>query len=198
MRENMVKVSLEEAASLVSVFGEFDRKTMALLILFGMQRSKYDALTKMSDLPKSFRLPRATLYRKVGALYESGFLQVAAVREFVKGNLREHVKEYSLSIKGILTVAVHVNYLKFQTPHVEKNETNSILERFEELIGSSMVLDFLRWHRDRAIDLTNAKIDLDYFTITSMNAMLPPTLDITKSQLKELLEKARKRVRMIL
>jgi hypothetical protein len=56
-----------------------------------------------------------------------------------------------------------------------------------------MVVDFLKWHKDRAIDLTNARIDLTYFIFTGMFAMLPKPLNLTTPEITQLVEKVQKR-----
>ncbi len=190
----MVRLDLEEARSLASVFGNLDRKRTVLLMLFEKPGSKWDAKTRMSGLPKSYRISTASLYRNVDELLAHGFLQV------VKGSERRSrggatVFSYELTLKGIFAAGINacVLFLDSKTPVSleESVDTEKLVQNFESNPGWSFYIDFMKWHRDRRIDLSNVSVDMAYVGSTLTLAMLEHPENVTLERLQALAKRMR-------
>jgi len=191
----MARLSLEEASDLAKVFGEVNRRKTVALLLFDQPRSKYDALTKrMKDFPKAYRISRATFYRKVDELLGSFFLQPVNKREFRKGSLRETVYYYRLSLKGFLAayIYLYVLFLDSKTPDGLKESVEKELAKFESSPGWSFMIGFLKWHKDRNVDLSHAKLDVAYFSLTLLLSMLDTPKEVSEEDLRGLSETVKK------
>ena len=186
---------MEDARSLARVFGEPDRRKTAILLSFHKPRSQFDVLKETEHLPKAYRVPRATLYRKVKELYDAHFLDLIEQREFVKGNLRGTVRYYRLTFKGYLAGFIYA-YLLFIDPKtptslkekVELDDFGKALRILESSPSWSFVVSFLRWHKNKSFDLSFAKIDIIYFALTLGLSMLEMPESISEEDLRALSE----------
>jgi len=191
----MAKLSMQEAKSLAKVFGEPDKQRMTLLLSFEKPRSQFDVLQRMKNLPKVFRVPRATLYRKVKGLYDEHFLDLIEEKEFVKGNLRGTVRYYRLTFKGYLAgfIYAYLFLIDSKTPSslkekVEFDDFNKAAGVLESSPSWSFIVNFLRWHNKKNFDLSHAKIDIIYFALTLGLSMLEMPESISEEDLRALSE----------
>ncbi len=169
----MASLDLKEAKSLADVFGELDRKKMLLLLLFDKAGSKWDKKKEIKELPKADRISTASLYRNVDELVGGGFLQV------MKGSARRSrggatVLTYHLTLKGYLAEAVNAQCLV-----LERRLSANLRKRVEKIVedlksspGWPVYIEFLRWNRDRQIDLSRVNVDEAYFGSTLLLALL--------------------------
>lgn len=185
----MARLTLEKARDLAKVFGEMTPKETVLLLLFQEPHSKYEILKMMEDVPKAYRIPRASLYRKVDELEKTFFVESVNKREFEKGSLKETIYFYKLTYKGFLATYIYT-YLLFLDPKtsdgMQKWIKSNKLEKIESLPATSYIISFLRWHRKRGINLRPLKIDLSYFTMTLMSSMLDYPEDISEKDILDL------------
>jgi len=180
------QLSYEEAKSVASVFGEVDYQKTILLLMFREPASKYDCLKKMGDLLEDFsdyRVPRATLYRKVDELFESSFLEITGKRKFVRGSLAQTVYKYTLSFKGYAATIIY-SYAFLLDPNVPKRLKKDILpkgilEAMESSMGRIFVM-LLKWHKERSIDLSRAKVGILYFNLTLVLSIMDHPQDISR------------------
>lgn len=166
----MTKLTLEEAKSLATVFGDVDRRSLTLLSKFHKPRSKYDAMIELNHLPKPFRIPRASLYRKVDQLHESGFLRIVDTETFVRGSLKESVHRYGLSAKGTVAASIfsYILFLDSKTPSHERKESEKLIAGFESLPAWGTIIEALRWHKKMEFDLSHARINYMYLVLTGI------------------------------
>ena len=165
----MTRISVAEASSLASVFGELDERMAALLLQFREPQSKYDVLLRMQCLSKRLRMSRASLYRKVEELYEAGFLVVETKREFAKGTLRMPINVYGLSVKGVIAADIYSCVLSPSSQAAPKGKSGlGSGGKSEKSYGWPFIASFLKWHRERGIDLSKARIDFMYVYVTGL------------------------------
>jgi len=166
----MARISLGEANSLASVFGELDLRMATLLLQFREPRSKYDALLNMQQVPKDLRIPRASLYRRVEEFRENGFLHVEETRTFAKGTLRMPINVYGLSVKGLIAADIY-SYVRFLSSTTESKGSRTAdhqVKRLERSQEWRFIISFLKWHRERGIDLSRARIDFMYVYVIGL------------------------------
>jgi hypothetical protein len=140
-----------------------DRKRMLLLTLFDRPGSKWDKNEVMKKAPKSDRIATATLYRNVDELLAEGFL------EEMKGYERRSrggstVVTYRLTLKGYFAEAITGRLLLEEkiSPQLRKR-VQEIAETLDSTPGWPLFIEFLRWHKQRGIDLSHVSIDGAYF-----------------------------------
>jgi hypothetical protein len=187
----MSKLTLEEARSLAQVFGEVDPYRAVLLLLFVRTTSKWDLRPKMKMFPKSYRVPQATLYRRVNELSENFFLDLVYAK---KGRAGMAVNSYRLSMKGILAAGIYAYALfldaQIPTSVKEKSNVEQWIRTLESSLGPAwdLYISFLRWHRERRVDLSKAKIDMAYFGTVMFLSMLDHPENVTEERMRELVE----------
>jgi hypothetical protein len=160
----MTQLDLEEARSLAGLFGELDRKRMLLLTLFDSPGSKWDKKEAMKKAPKSDRIATATLYRNVDELLAEGFLEeMKGYERRARGGAT--VVTYSLTLKGCLAGAIIARLLLEQkiSPELRKR-VEGIAETLDSAPGWPLFIEFLKWHKQRGIDLRRVSIDGAYFS----------------------------------
>jgi hypothetical protein len=185
----MAEITLEEARELAKTFGELDQYDTVLLLLFTHTTSKWDLLDIVKKLPKSYRIPQATLYRRVNALRGRSFLDVISSKTGRAGMI---VNSYRLSLKGLLAAGISA-YATFLDPAIpitlkEKTQAAHWAQVMESALGPAWALyiDFLKWHRERCFDLSNAKIDMAYFGAVLFLSMLDHPETVTEERMQEL------------
>jgi len=185
----VAQLSVEEARSLSRVFGEIDRQKSVLLLLFHKPNSRWGIMPMIKKLPKTYRVPTASLYRKVNELYDSSFLKLLNTE---RGRAGIAVSYYGLSLKGYLAACIYayVLFLDAKTSASVKEQTglDKLVKNLESTPGWSLFIDFLRWHKDRNIDLSNVKIDIAYFSLTLTLSMLDHPENVTEQDLIRLSE----------
>jgi len=190
---SLTELSLSEARSLARVFGEIDRQKSILLLLFIKPDSRWGISLRVDKLPKSYRIPRASLYRKVDELYESSFLDLLGTETGLTGMT---VSRYRLSLKGLLAgfIYAYVLFLDSGTPDGVKKNTglDELIGTFESMPGWKLYVSFLRWHKGRSIDLSQARIDAAYFTFTLILSMLERPKDVSEQDLTRLSDHMKK------
>jgi hypothetical protein len=185
----MEKLTLEEARELSKTFGELDQYDAMLLLFFMRTRSKWDLLDTVKKLPKNYRIPQATLYRRVNALRDRTFLDVISSKT---GRAGMTVNSYRLSLKGLLAgcIAAYATFLDPAIPATlkEKTQAEQLAQVMESAVGPAWALyiDFLKWHRERRIDLSNAKIDMAYLGLVLALSMLDHPETVTEERMREL------------
>jgi hypothetical protein len=160
----MTQLDLEEARSLAGLFGELDRKRMLLLLLFERPGSRWDKKEEIKKLPKSDRIPTATLYRNVDELLAEGFLEeMKGYERRARGGAT--VVTYHLTLKGCLAGAIIARLLLEQkiSPELRKR-VEGMAELLDSAPGWPLFIEFLRWHKQRGIDLSRVNIDGAYFS----------------------------------
>jgi len=174
----MGDLTFDEARSLGEVFGRLDFKALLLLSRFETSSTKYDAMKVLKELetsgisfPQSFSpiIPQSSLYRKVDELHEAGFLEIVDKKEFVRGTLEKPMNLYRLSLKGSLACTIQ-RYAFFLDPEVRFWATE-YAKQLESMPGFPLLIAFLRWHKERRIDLSSARIDPLYRLFTTLMAM---------------------------
>jgi hypothetical protein len=187
----MAKLTLEEARNLVQVFGEVDPYKGVLLLLLTRTTSKWDLRPKMKMLPKNYRVPQATLYRRVNELSKNFFLDTVYGKT---GRAGMTVNSYRLSMKGILAAGIYAYALfldaQIPTSVKEKSNVEQWIKTLESSLGPAweLYINFLRWHRERRIDLSEAKIDMAYFGTVVFLSMLDHPENVTEDRMRELAE----------
>ena len=121
---------------------------------------KYDVLTFMDRLPKTAQVPRASLYRIIDELEESGYVTSAEPRP-MKNRPEEILKLYQLSLRGRPAVWIfsYVLLLDPSTPRSLMYHFNpgELLKSLESARGGSVIVEFLRWNRKRGNDLSRVR-----------------------------------------
>jgi hypothetical protein len=191
----MNKLDVGEAQSLARVFGERDVKETILLLLFQEPTSKWDARKRIEKWPKFYRIPESSLYKMVDQLVTDGFLQV------VEGSGRRGrggmvVHDYGLTIKGVFAAGINA-YLLFSNPNSPRSLTHSIgakrlAQNFESNPNWSFIIDFLKWHKERKIDLSHSRVDFAYVGSTLALALLEHPETVTLERFQVLAERMRK------
>jgi hypothetical protein len=187
----MAKLTLNEARNLCRVFGEADPYRAVLLLLFMQTTSKWDLRRKMRMFPKNYRVPQATLYRRVNELSENFYLDMISTK---RGRAGGPVNYYRLSLKGLLAAGIY-GYALFLDSDIpisvrEKAKVERWIRIFESSLGPAydLYISFLRWHRERNVDLSKARVDMPYFSATMLLSMLDHPEIITEKQFRELAE----------
>lgn len=187
--KSMVQLNVEEARSLARVFGEFDKKKAIILMFFVKPDSKWDVKNKIIKLPKFYRVPESSLYRLVEELVTQGFLQI------VKGSARRGrggmmVHDYELTMKGLVAAGINMYTLfldsKIPASLKEHLDTERLVQNLESNSAWPFYIEFLRWHRDRNIDLIRANVDFGYVSSILLLAMLEHPERITVERLQAL------------
>jgi len=191
----MPQLTLEEARSLASVLGVMDSKRSVLLILLSKPRSKYDALTSMKELPKSYRVSRASLYRIVDELEKGDFIEVVNVGRMTN-RPDEPVNSYGLTLKGLFAagISAYMLFLDSKTPHTLRDRVrpDELIKALEASAGWPLYLDFLKWHRERGIDLSKAKISMAYFSSMLALSLLEHPESVTEERMRKLAQVVKK------
>jgi hypothetical protein len=191
--ENMLSVSLEEAQSVARVFGEIRQRITMLLTAFQPAATKYEAMKTLQkdEIP----YPRASLYRDVDRLNEAGFLQVVDEKRFVRGSLDNPMLVYGISIKGRIAAMIHCYILSSdpKTRLKERNRAKAYL-KFSGLQEFPLLVDLLKWHREREIDLSRARIDMVYLVFTLLLAAGEHPEHVTEPDLRKCAESMRKMI----
>ena len=186
---SMVQLNLEEARSLARVFGEFDKKKAIILMFFVKPGSKWEVKNKITKLPKYYRVPESSLYRLVEELATRGFLQI------VKGSARRGrggmmVHDYELTMKGIVAAGINLYTLfldsKIPVSLKEHLDEERLVQTLESNPSWPFYLEFLRWHSDRNIDLSQVKVDIGYVGSILSLVMLERPENITLERLQAL------------
>jgi hypothetical protein len=183
------QLTLEETRTLVGLFGEIDRSKSLILMFLTHEGSKWDILSKIKQLPKRYRIPTATFYRKFDELRGSSFLEVVGEKP---GRAGLTVIKYGLSLKGYLAAAISAYefFLDSRTPANLEEDIGA--DRLIQLVESNpawpLFVTYLRWHRDRGIDLSNVKLDMVYFGPTLAVAILDHPEELTVERLRKLAE----------
>jgi hypothetical protein len=166
-----------------------DRQKSVLLLLFFKPDSRWGISLRVEKLPKSYKIPQASLYRKVDGLYESCFLELLNTKI---GRAGTTVSYYGLSLKGLLAgfIYAYVLFLDSKTPANLKEHTqlDELIKIFESAPGWSFFIDFLKWHRDRRIDLSRAEVDMAYFSLTLLLSILERPKDLSEQDFSRLAE----------
>jgi len=168
----MPKLTSEEARSLATVFGETkDVRDLFLLLCFQERQTKYDVLKQITPrLSKSFRIPRASLYRKISTLYDSGFLRIQGSRKFKGGNPTGDTLYYGLSAKGTIAAGVY-SYVLYYDPKIPRHERRIVeqsIRKFESLPACPTIIESVRWHKKTGVDLSRAKFNYMYLVLTGV------------------------------
>lgn len=170
----MGDLTFDEARFLGEVFGRLDLKALLLLTRFETPSTKYDAMKVLKELKTSgISFPQSSLYRKVDELHEADFLEIVDKKEFVRGTLEKPMNLYRLSLKGSLACTIQ-RYAFFLDPEVRlkaKRIATEYAKQLESTSGFPLLIAFLRWHRERRIDLSHARIDSLYLLFTTLMAM---------------------------
>ena len=165
----MTQLTFDEARSLAQVFGTLDPKILILLLLFQKPRSKYDASMFTENKLTKHRIPTSSLYRIVDRLCKAGFLEVVDEGRYEHGDPKAVKEIYGLSLKGMLASEISGLVIVLD-PTFPARERGSIMpeESLEKYVDRSYTIDFLRWHRDRGFNLSNARIDYAYLYLVSL------------------------------
>jgi len=162
----MSELNLDEARSLSEVFGIIEERKVMLMTCFDPPCTKYDAMKalKRDKIP----YPRSSLYPDVDRLHEVDFLEVVEKRLFVKGSLRKRMRLYGISPKGRIAMIIHCRILSSdrKVPKEVRERAKQYLSCFEPIREWPIYLDFLKWHKERRIDLSRARIDIWYLIFT--------------------------------
>ena len=186
---SMIQLDLEEARSLARVFGKLDKKKVIILMFFVKPGTKWHVNNEIMKLPKFYRVPESSLYRLVDDMVAQGFLQT------VKGSARRGrggmmVHDYELTMKGIVAVGINMYALildpKTPTNLKERLDTQSLAKNLESNTAWPFYIEFLRWHRDRNIDLSHVKVDFAYVGSVISLTMLEHPEQITLERLQAL------------
>lgn len=159
----MRRLTLEEAKSLASVFGELDDVESGILLVFNKARNKHVAYLESQKFPKKLRVPMASLYRKVDKLCSLYFLEVVKQEKFVRGNLRATVNYYQRTLKGLLAAYIYGYARLLRTKpadDIEELEIKSAIEAIEASQIGDLFTAFLRWHKNRGNDLSRIKFEM--------------------------------------
>jgi len=191
--KKLTQLTLEEARYLAGVFGEVDWHTSVLLLLFQEPSSVWEILPRVEKFPKSYRVPQATIYRKVKGLYDASFLDLVDTR---RGRGGMPVSTYRLSLKGRIAAGIFT-YVLFSDPKTpdglkENTGAEKLVQILESSPGWALHISFLRWHRDRRIDLSEAKIDMAYFSSILALSLLEHPESVTEERMRELAEVVKK------
>jgi hypothetical protein len=194
----MAILSSKEAEELAAVFGSMDDRMKMVLMVFCKQRSKYDVLCLMKPgrktrdresedprVPEAYRVPRATLYRKIDELRHNYFIEEVPdmKRKLVRGRLQIPVVYYHLSFKGTLALYFHLHKLLLQMSapsdaSLEEKKARryyagickQLISQLEADDRCKMYVESLRWHRRVNADLSRVNMIGDwwlYWYITS-------------------------------
>jgi hypothetical protein len=184
----MATLTLEEARELAKTFGELDQYDAILLLFFVHTTNKWDLIDTVEKLPKSYRIPQATLYRRVKSLYGRHFLDLVSSRT---GRAGMAVESYRLSLKGLLACGI-VAYETFLDPTIpatikEKTQAEQLAQELESSAGPgwALYLDLLKWHRERQIDLSKAKVDMLYFGFSLALSMFDHPEAVTTERMRD-------------
>jgi len=101
-------------------------------------------------------------------------------KEFVRGTLEKPMNLYRLSLKGSLACTIQ-RYAFFLDPEVRlkaKSKATEYAKQLESMPGFTLLIAFLRWHRERRIDLSSGRIDPLYRLFATLMAMRDHPEDI--------------------
>jgi len=186
----MAQLSIDEARNLAKVFGEMDYKRALLLILFYKPHSAYDIMVSMGELPKSARIPRASLYRIVDELEKAGYL--TSNRRPQKNRPNEMVNEYGLTLKGKLATWIY-GYILLRDPKtptglIKRLKPQELVDGFESAPGWPLFLNSLKWHRDRGNDLSKVRFSIAEFMLSLLLSILEQPQQLNDSFIIEMVK----------
>jgi hypothetical protein len=147
----------------------------------------------MKEFPKTVRTPTSSLYRQVAELRKAHFLHVLGERRFERGALRWDVETYGLTYKGTLAAAIY-GYVLYHEPAVPISHRERYQESVERVESSpiwSSLVNWLRWHKEREIDLSRAKVDLAYFNLTNLLVMMEHPSQVKDPSARKLVRKSK-------
>lgn len=173
----MSSLTLEEAKSLANVFGDLDNDQATILLLFDRPRNKHQAYVQSASFPRSFRIPMASIYRKVDDLCNLFFLELVDSRTYMKSdNLRGTGNYYQRTLKGLLAAYIYAYVLVLDkgTPRevVERMELRDYIRVLESSKGATLFVDFLRWNKNRGSDLSRVKVDMKDLALSFLHYAL--------------------------
>ena len=164
---------LELKEKIPKIFRGLDSKDYEILEFFRENgpASRYDANKALGS-----KIPKSTLYRRVNALKEKGFLKVSGKREFVRGTLNFQVELLDLSFKGFFASLKTVRRedfpritaedfpIAYKDKNIQKMDPDSLYELCDFLVDYMI---------DAGQDLTdNKNFDLAYFNLIFLSAFV--------------------------
>jgi hypothetical protein len=182
------RLSIEEARSLVQVFGPLDRDESIILFLLQEPGTIYDALTRNKRFPKAYRVSQATFYRKAKVLIEDHFLEVVDEARR-KGPAGLTVESYRPTLKGMFA-AVMAAYTMFLEAEPSKSIMDEIHpEKLIEIPESQrewgLYIDFLTWQKEHGINLRHADVDVSYFISAMVGSIIVRPESLTQETLQD-------------